>query len=143
MSSSSSSPSTAVLVVVTIIMSLIAIHSTSSAAAEEQEISYLCNGVEFPGGSTPRVCVHRLLDNLLGWTDPVPVGEFYESSNCDEDVRAVYGYRWRDDGEDAAACLATAKDVLQNKQRCAGHVGGRAWGVSCYMRFEIYPYHDK
>ncbi|CAL1390969.1 unnamed protein product [Linum trigynum] len=137
-SSSSSSPRTAVLVVM--IMPLIAIHySTSPAAA--QEIKFRCNALSFPLDDHRRVCAYHLLDHLLGWTDPVPVGEFYDTYDCDKGKHTVYGHRKRDDGDAAAACLAKAKDILQKKQ-CDGRMGGMAWGEGCYMRFEIYPLED-
>ncbi|CAL1390971.1 unnamed protein product [Linum trigynum] len=116
------------------IMSLIGTHPTSA-----HEITHVCNGAVFHRDDHRRVCVYHLLDHLLGWTDPVPVGEYYDTYDCDRGRHTVYGYRWRADGYDGAACLGTAKDVLQNRQ-CAGHIGGRAWSEGlCYMRFEMYP----
>ncbi|CAL1391043.1 unnamed protein product [Linum trigynum] len=122
-----------VLIVLVIIMSPAGIRPTSA-----QEMSHVCNAREFDPEDHRRVCAYHLLDNLLGWTDPLPVGEFYDDYDCDWGKNTVYGYRMRENGTDAALCLVAAKNILQKKQ-CVNRIGGRAWGEGCYMRFEIYP----
>ncbi|CAL1390972.1 unnamed protein product [Linum trigynum] len=127
---SSSSLCSAVLLV--LVITSLGIRTTTA-----QEMEFLCNSEKFPLDDPKRVCTYHMLDDLLGWGAEPEDGRWYDSWDCEDGRSTIYGFRYSD--RSVGRCIGTAKDILQNRQ-CRGHIGGRAWGVGCYMRFEIVPF---